>query len=89
MKILFFDDFKLGILKGDQVVDVSAVVADIPRLGPHDLINGLIAQFEAYRPKIEAFVRGATGVPVTSTAFRQRTRPVRSWCGTRPTWTRR
>ena len=25
MKILFFDDFKLGVLKGDAVVDVSAV----------------------------------------------------------------
>ena len=61
MKILFFDDFKLGILKGDQVVDVSALVADIPHVGPHDLINGLIAQFDVYRPKIEAFVRGATG----------------------------
>ena len=70
MKILFFDDFKLGILKGDQVVDVSAVVADIPRLGPHDLINGLITHFEAYRPKIEAFVRDATGVPVASVRIR-------------------
>ena len=23
MKILFFDDFKLGVLKGDTVIDVS------------------------------------------------------------------
>jgi hypothetical protein len=30
MKILYYDDFKLGILKGDQVVDVSSVVQDIP-----------------------------------------------------------
>ena len=29
MKLLFFDDFKLGVLKGDNVVDVSAVVRDI------------------------------------------------------------
>ena len=28
MKILFFDDFKLGVLKGDAVVDVSDVVRD-------------------------------------------------------------
>ena len=26
MKLLFFDDFKLGVLKGDAVVDVSDVV---------------------------------------------------------------
>ena len=29
MKLLFFDDFKLGVLKGDTVVDVSAAVAGI------------------------------------------------------------
>ena len=70
MKILFFNDFKLGILKGDQVVDVSAVVADIPHLGPHDLINGLIERFDAYRPKIEEAVRNGTGVPVSSVRIR-------------------
>ena len=36
MKLAFFDDFKLGVVKGDNVVDVSAVVKDIPRMGPHD-----------------------------------------------------
>jgi 2-keto-4-pentenoate hydratase/2-oxohepta-3-ene-1,7-dioic acid hydratase in catechol pathway len=70
MKILFFDDFKLGILKGDHVVDVSAIVADIPHLGPHDLINGLIEHFDAYRKKIEAAVAAAKGVPVSSVKIR-------------------
>ena len=41
MKLLFFDDWKLGVLKGDSVVDVSAVVTAIPHTGPHDLISGL------------------------------------------------
>ena len=49
MKLLYFDDFKLGVLKGDTVVDVSAVVQDIPHIGPHDLINGLIERFAEYR----------------------------------------
>ena len=39
MKLLYFDDYKLGVLKGDKVVDVSAVVEDIPHLGPHDLMQ--------------------------------------------------
>ena len=34
MKLLYFDDFKLGVLKGESVVDVSAVVQDIPISGP-------------------------------------------------------
>ena len=34
MKLLYFDDFKLGVLKNDAVVDVSAAVKDIPHAGP-------------------------------------------------------
>ena len=33
MKLLFFDDFKLGVLKGDAVVDVSETVRNIPHTG--------------------------------------------------------
>jgi len=70
MKILYFDDFKLGILKGDRVVDVSAVVQDIPHLTPHDLIRGLIERFDAYRGKLDAAVAAGTGVPVASVRIR-------------------
>jgi 2-keto-4-pentenoate hydratase/2-oxohepta-3-ene-1,7-dioic acid hydratase in catechol pathway len=71
MKILYFDDFKLGVLKGDNtVVDVSAVVSDIPHTGPGDLMNGLIERFDAYRPKIEAAVASGSGVPLASVKIR-------------------
>jgi 2-keto-4-pentenoate hydratase/2-oxohepta-3-ene-1,7-dioic acid hydratase in catechol pathway len=53
MKILFFDDWKLGVLNGDNVVDVTDVVKDIPRVGPGDVINGLIARFADYRKRLE------------------------------------
>ena len=70
MKICFFDDFKLGIVKGDNVVDVSAVVKDIPHTGPHNLISGLIERFDAYRGKLEAAVAKEAGVPLKSVRFR-------------------
>ena len=70
MKLLYFDDFKLGVLKGDAVVDVSAVVSDIPHTGPGDLMNGLIERFDAYRPKIEAAVAKGTGVPLAGVRIR-------------------
>ena len=70
MKLLYFDDFKLGVLKGESVVDVSAVVQDIPHIGPHDLISGLIARFGEYRGKLEAAVAKGSGVPVTSVRVR-------------------
>src|SRR5689334_24922237 len=64
MKILFFDDFKLGVLKGDAVVDVSSVVKDIPRLGPQDVIRGVIEHFAGLRPRLEAAAAQGQGVPL-------------------------
>ena len=70
MKILYFDDYKLGVLKGDTVVDVSSVVQSIPHTGPHDLINGLIERFAEYRPRLEQAAAGGKGVPVSGVRIR-------------------
>ena len=70
MKLLFFDDFKLGVLKGDAVVDVSQVVGDIPHLGPHDLISGLIERFSAYRKRLEEAASRGQGVPLSRVRVR-------------------
>lgn len=69
MKLAYFDDFKLGVVKGDRIVDVSTVVATIPHIGPHDLISGLIARFAEYRPRIEAAASG-DGVALASVRLR-------------------
>ena len=60
MRLVFFDDFRLGVLQGDSVVDVSEAVRDIPHAGAHDIINGVIARFGEYRGRLEAAAgRGA------------------------------
>jgi hypothetical protein len=69
MKLAFFDDFKLGVVKGDTIHDVSAVVRDIPHVGPGDLISGLIANFGAYRDKLQNAATG-TGTPLSKTSIR-------------------
>ena len=70
MKLLHFNDFDLGVLKGDNVVDISLVVADIPQLTPQDRIAGLIENFEAYRGKIESYVADNYGVPLSGVRIR-------------------
>jgi len=70
MKILFFDDWKLGVLKDDTVVDVSNVVKDIPHLGPHDLVNGLISRFGEYKTKLQDAASKGSGVPVSKVRIR-------------------
>jgi len=64
MKLLFFDDFKLGVLKGDAVIDVSETVRNIPHTGPHDLISGLIARFADYKERVQEAVDRGRGVPI-------------------------
>jgi 2-keto-4-pentenoate hydratase/2-oxohepta-3-ene-1,7-dioic acid hydratase in catechol pathway len=70
MKLLFFNDFRLGILNGDMVVDVSDKVADIPHTGPHDLINRLIERFDKYRSSLQQAAGSRNGVPVASVKIR-------------------
>jgi 2-keto-4-pentenoate hydratase/2-oxohepta-3-ene-1,7-dioic acid hydratase in catechol pathway len=70
MKLAFFDDYKLGVVKGDNIVDVSSVVRDIPHTTPGNLISSLIEQFAAWRGKLEDAVAGAKGVPVSSVRIR-------------------
>ena len=70
MKIMYFDDFRLGIVKGDSVVDVSAVVKDIPHSNPQELMSGLIENFAKYKAPIEAAVASGTGIPLAKVRIR-------------------
>jgi 2-keto-4-pentenoate hydratase/2-oxohepta-3-ene-1,7-dioic acid hydratase in catechol pathway len=70
VKLLLFDDFKLGVLRGDQVVDVSDVVKDVPHVGPGDLMSGLIARFADYRKKIEDAAARGKALPVSGVRIR-------------------
>jgi 2-keto-4-pentenoate hydratase/2-oxohepta-3-ene-1,7-dioic acid hydratase in catechol pathway len=70
MKIAFFDDFRLGVVAGDTVVDVTDQVADIARLGPQDVMRGLIERFSEYQPKLAAAAAKGGGKPVSQVRFR-------------------
>jgi 2-keto-4-pentenoate hydratase/2-oxohepta-3-ene-1,7-dioic acid hydratase in catechol pathway len=70
MKLCYFDDFKLGVVKGDAVVDVSAVVKDIPHTGPHNLINGLIERFSDYKKRLEDAAASGKAIPLASVKIR-------------------
>ena len=66
MKLVFFDDFKLGVVKGDNVVDVSSAVSSVPHTSPQDLINRVIEGFDGHRANIEALVNAESGVALSS-----------------------
>ena len=70
MKLLFYDDFKLGAAVGDTVVDLSEAVSDIVHTSPQELINRLIEEFPRYRERLEQVVNRGSGVPVGQVRIR-------------------
>jgi 2-keto-4-pentenoate hydratase/2-oxohepta-3-ene-1,7-dioic acid hydratase in catechol pathway len=70
MKIAFFDDFKLGVVTGDKVVDVSDVVKDIPRMGPQDVIRGVIEKFDQLKGKLADAAAKGQGKPLSQVKLR-------------------
>jgi len=74
MKLLHFDDFRVGVLRGprgnEEVVDVTDLLADIPRTGPNDVMRGLIERFDSYRGKLEKAAAEGKGIPLASVRIR-------------------
>ena len=70
MKLVFFDDFRLGVLKGDNVVDVTSAVSGIVHTSPQDLINRVIGDFDSHRQAIEQAAAASEGTPVNGVRLR-------------------
>jgi 2-keto-4-pentenoate hydratase/2-oxohepta-3-ene-1,7-dioic acid hydratase in catechol pathway len=70
VKLAFFDDFKLGVVTGESVVDVSAAVADIPRVHPQDVIRGVIENWSQYGEVLREAASNGVGVPLSAVRLR-------------------
>ena len=70
MKLVFFDDFKLGVVKGDTVVDMSNAVSGIEHSSPQDLIGKLIENFSRYRALLQEAVDRGSGIHLNQVRFR-------------------
>jgi 2-keto-4-pentenoate hydratase/2-oxohepta-3-ene-1,7-dioic acid hydratase in catechol pathway len=70
MKLMFFNDFRLGVVRGEEVVDVTSAIASVPHTGPHDLIAGVIEQFDTLRPRLEDAATAGKGVAIGSVQVR-------------------
>ena len=70
MKLCYFNDFRLGVIKGDQVIDITDAMKDIPHRDSRDLIVGLIADWDARKAKVEKAAADGKGVPLSSVRLR-------------------
>jgi 2-keto-4-pentenoate hydratase/2-oxohepta-3-ene-1,7-dioic acid hydratase in catechol pathway len=70
MKLCYFNDYRLGVIKGDSVVDITDVGKDIPQRDTRDIIVGLIEKWGAYKGKVEKAAADGKGVPLASVRLR-------------------
>ena len=72
MRIVFFDEFRLGVLAGaggDRVVDVTGRVG-AAGLSPQDRLQTLVAGWDDLAPALSEAAAGAGGVPLESVRLR-------------------
>ena len=70
MKLVFFDDFKLGVVKDGTVVDVSGAVSGIEHTSPQDLINRVIEDFSQHRAALQQAADSGQGKPIGQVRLR-------------------
>ncbi len=70
MKLTFFDDYKLGVVTGDKIVDVSSVTRGIKALGPQDVMRGVIEKWSTYKGKIAAAAKKGKSKPLAKAKLR-------------------
>jgi 2-keto-4-pentenoate hydratase/2-oxohepta-3-ene-1,7-dioic acid hydratase in catechol pathway len=70
MKLAFFDDYKLGVVVGDKIVDVSSATKGIKALGPQDVIRGVIEKWSTYKGKLAAAAKKGKAKPLAKAKLR-------------------
>ncbi len=70
MRIVSFDDYRIGVLNGsDDVVDVTGLVPELPdEFKPMRMLL-LIERWESLRPQVEAMAASGSGVPLNSVSL--------------------
>lgn len=64
MKLLCFNDDRLGVLKDDRVVDVSGTLPHRGILRLQTQVEDVIENYDSYRPKFEELMARESGIPV-------------------------
>ncbi len=70
MKLCYFNDFRLGVVKGDNVVDITDAVSRLPHRDSRDLICALIADWADQKGKVEDAVAAGASVPLSGVRLR-------------------
>jgi 2-keto-4-pentenoate hydratase/2-oxohepta-3-ene-1,7-dioic acid hydratase in catechol pathway len=70
MKLVLFDDNRLGVINDGVVVDAMEVFEGVQFRRPQDMIEEIITNWEELGPKIASAIQGKVGVPLDRVKLR-------------------
>ena len=70
MKLALYDDYQLGVINGDRVVNAMSAVEGMSFRRPQDMMEEVIINWGEMRPRIESAVEGQDGVALGSVRLR-------------------
>ena len=70
MKLVLFNDYRLGVLQNGNVVDVMASLDGLHFRKPQEMVEGVILGWDQVKPKIEQEIQGKEGVPISDVTLR-------------------
>ena len=70
MKLALYDDYQLGVIKGDRIVNAMSAIEGMNFRRPQDMMEEVIINWAEMRPRIEAAAEGQDGVTLGSVRLR-------------------
>ena len=70
MKLAFFNDYQLGVITADGIVDISDALSDISHRTPQELIRMVIEDFDNLRPAIADAAENGAATALDSVSFK-------------------
>ena len=70
MKLMVFNDDRVGVVRGDSVVDVTAAVEGVPHTDAGNLMSAVVARFADLRAPIERAAAAGAGLPLAQVRIR-------------------
>ena len=70
MKLTLYDDYQLGVINNDRIVNAMSAVEGMSFRRPQDMMEEVIINWDEMRPRIESAIEGQDGVALGSVRLR-------------------
>jgi 2-keto-4-pentenoate hydratase/2-oxohepta-3-ene-1,7-dioic acid hydratase in catechol pathway len=84
MRLVFFDDYRLGVVQGDRVADVTSALGEVSDVAPQDRLLMVISGWGELRSRIESAAGAGSSRPLKGLRLRAPVpRPTKIVCAAR------